>query len=44
MRFTSNGWEAWLARIVNDVQAPAHVSTLTWIAILICGVVFVAAL
>jgi len=41
MRITGKGWQAWLARGINDMQSPAHLSMLTWIAILICAAVFV---
>lgn len=41
MRITGTGWQAWLARGINDMQSPARLSMLTWIAILICAAVFV---
>jgi hypothetical protein len=41
MRITGKGWQAWLARGINDMQSPARLSMLTWIAILICAAVFV---
>lgn len=37
MLFTNKNWQTWLTRNVNDMQSPARVSTLTWIAYgLIC--------
>jgi hypothetical protein len=41
MRIITNGWQKWLARSVNDMQAPARLSILTWGAILICAAIFV---
>ena len=37
MPFMSNDWKARLSRNIDDLQAPAGVSTLMWIALLICA-------
>jgi hypothetical protein len=42
MRLIGRDWKAWSARIVDDFRSPARISALTWLSLLVCGVLFLA--